>query len=381
MDFSLSDDQEQLRQAVIEFARRELNEGVLERDRDKIFSREGWDKSAGMGLLALPFEERFGGSGLSFLTTVTTIEAFAYGCTDAGLVHAVTATLLAGMLVDEFGSEDLKERYLPGLCTGSMLAGQAITEPDVGSDAMAMRTRAERSDDDWLLNGTKSFISNAPVAEFLIVFAVTNPARKAMGGITAFLVDGDAQGLAKSPPLDKMGIRTLHNGDLFFQDCRVPLGNVLGREGQGALIFAESMDWERVLLPAINLGAMQRILERCVGYAKERRAFGEPIGKFQSVSNVIADMKVSLEVGRLALYKAAVLKDQGRRANMEASIAKLYISEAAKRMALEGVQIHGGYGFATEYEMEREVRDAIAGTIYSGTSEIQRNVISRLLGL
>ena len=186
MDFALSEDQEQLRAAVIDFSRRELNQGVIERDHDGVFSQEGWEKCARMELLALPFEERFGGGGFDFLTTVTTIEAFAYGCTDAGLVHAVSATVLAGMLVQEFGTEDQKTKYLPALCNGSILAGQAITEPDVGSDAMAMRARAEQSGDAWIINGTKTFISNAPIADLLVVFAVTNPARKAMGALLPF---------------------------------------------------------------------------------------------------------------------------------------------------------------------------------------------------
>jgi alkylation response protein AidB-like acyl-CoA dehydrogenase len=244
-----------------------------------------------------------------------------------------------------------------------------------------MRARAEKQNGAYILNGAKLFITNGPIADVVVVFAVTDPDKKTLGGISCFIVEKEFEGFERCKPMEKMGLTTLQNGELVFKDCPVPQDRLLGKEGQGAIIFNESMELERSLLPATHLGTLERILETSVKYAKERSAFGQSIGKFQSVANKIAEMKVNLELGRLILYKAASLKAQGKRVTLEASIGKLFISESLKKACLDAVQIHGGYGYMTEYEVERDLRDSIAATIYSGTSELQLNIISRLIGL
>ena len=263
-----------------------------------------------------------------------------------------------------------------------MIFAQAITEPASGSDALgALRTRAERTADGYRLSGTKMFISNGPIADVVIVFALTDPETPRLGGVSCFLVEKETAGFERCRPIEKMGLCTLQNGELVFDGCPVPESARLGREGQGAIIFNESMEYERSLLPAAHLGTLARVMEGCVAYARERSAFGQPIGKYQAVANRIVDMKSTLELGRLILYKAATLKGQGKRAALEASLAKLFISEGLKRACLDAVQVHGGYGFTREYDVERDLRDSIAATIYSGTSEMQQAILSRLIGL
>jgi hypothetical protein len=243
-----------------------------------------------------------------------------------------------------------------------------------------LRTRAERRDDGYVINGTKMFVTNAPVADLAVVFATLDPA-KGMWGITAFLVERGTPGFTVSRDLEKMGLRTAPMAELVLQDCYLPLENRLGPEGAGARIFNSSMEWERSCILASNVGAMERQLEECIEYARERRQFDQPIGKFQSVANRIVDMKVRLETARLLLYKVAWLKKSGRPAVMEAALAKLYLSECFVQSGLDAIRAHGGYGYMTEFEVERDLRDAIGGMLYSGTSDIQRNIIARLLGL
>jgi alkylation response protein AidB-like acyl-CoA dehydrogenase len=231
-----------------------------------------------------------------------------------------------------------------------------------------------------VLNGSKTFSSNAPNADVTIVFANLDFS-KGGNGVTAFLVDKDTPGFTVGRKLHKMGLRTSPMAEISLQDCEIPVSNLLGKEFGGQAVFTSSMEWERICILASHLGAMQRIMETCVKYAKERKQFGEAIGKFPAISNMIADMDVRIETGRLALYKAAWLKSQGRHPLREASIAKLYVAEACVQSCLEAIQIHGGYGYTTEYHLERELRDAIAGTIYSGTSQVHRVIIANMLGL
>ncbi|WP_225071401.1 acyl-CoA dehydrogenase family protein [Desulfuromonas sp. CSMB_57] len=382
MEFSLTEEQKSLRDAVIRFARQEIKHDLSLCDKEGRFPIESWKKCAEMQIMALPFAEEYGGCGSDFLTTVVVLQALAYGCKDAGLVHAVITQILCGIQINLFGSLEQKNQYLPMLCQGEKIFAQAITEPEAGSDALgAMRTLALKVDDGYVLNGTKVFISNGPIADVVIVFALTDPAARRLDGVSTFLIEKDNPGFEQCRPIEKMGLCTLQNGELVFRDCRVSPTALIGREGQGAIIFNESMEWERSLMPAAHLGTLERVLETCVGYARKRSAFGQPIGKFQAVANKIVDMKTVFELGRLILYKAASIKSQGRRAGMEASIAKLFISEGLKQSCLDAVQVHGGYGFTREYELERDLRDSVAATIYSGTSELQRSIISRLMGL
>ncbi|MGI0080340.1 MAG: acyl-CoA dehydrogenase family protein, partial [Nitrososphaerales archaeon] len=280
----------------------------------------------------------------------------------------------------EFGTSAQKSKYLPGLVSGDLIGVHAMTEADSGSDAFSMRTRVERRGDDYVLNGSKMYITNAPVADVVIVFATANPGH-GFAGASAFLVEKERNGFSVSRKLDKMGLRTSPMGEIVLNDCVVPAENRLGADGAGMMIFNASMEWERSCILASAVGTMERQLERSVEYAKIRRQFGQPIGKFQSVSNKIADMYLRLEAARLLIYKVAWLKQRGKPALAEAAAAKVFTSEAFVQSSLDIIQIHGALGYMTESEIERDLRDSVAGTIYSGTSEIQRMIIARSLGL
>jgi len=381
VDFSFTDDQIAWRDTIVRFARKELNPGTDGRARAAEFPREGWRRCAEMQILALPFPARYGGCDADFLTTALSLKALGYACVDGGLVHAITTQILCGLQLLLFGSEEQKERYLPSLCAGEKVFAQAITEPGSGSDALALRARAAADGDGYVLDGTKTFITNGPIADVVLAFARTDPEAAALFGISCFVVERDVHGFERGQPMEKMGLTTLQNGELIFDGIEVPGDQLLGRAGQGAMLFNESMEWERALLPAVHLGTLERVIETCVDYVKQREAFGKPIGEYQAVSHKIADMKVALELGTLMMCKAAQAKTDRRRAPMEASICKLFVGEALKSACLEAVQVHGGYGYMAEYGVERDLRDAIAATIYSGTSEMQRNLIARLLGL
>jgi alkylation response protein AidB-like acyl-CoA dehydrogenase len=255
-----------------------------------------------------------------------------------------------------------------------------MTEPDTGSDSFALSTTARRSSDRYVLNGSKLFVSNAPMANLFLVFATVERARGFMG-ITAFLIEKGTAGLSVSRPIEKMGLRTAPLGEVILEDCEVGPESRLGSEGNGGAIFRHSMLWERSSILASCVGTMGRQLEACTEYAKARNQFGKPIGSFQSVANRLVDMKLRLETSRLLLYRTTWLRAQGQEAAAEVAMTKLYLSECFVQSSLDAVQIHGGYGYTTEFELERDVRDAVASRIYSGTSEIQRDTVARAMGL
>ena len=380
MDFAWNEEQAAFRKEVLRFAREELKDDVITRDHNEEFSRPLWEKCAKFGIQGLPIPAEYGGGGADILTTVCALEALGYGCHDNGLLFSINAHMWSSEIpIWNFGTEAQKKKYLPGLVSGG-LGLHAMTEPGSGSDAYSLKTRAERKGDKYVLNGSKTFSSNAPNADVTIVFANLDPTR-GPNGVTAFLVDKGTPGFTVGRKLHKMGLRTSPMAEIALQDCEIPVENLLGKEFGGQAVFTSSMEWERICILASHLGAMQRIMETCVKYAKERKQFGEPIGKFPAIANKIADMDVRLETGRLVLYKAAWMKSQGRHPLREASIAKLYVSEACVKSCLDAIQLHGGYGYMTEYELERELRDAIAGTIYSGTSEVHRVIIANMQGL
>lgn len=382
MDFSLSEEQRLLRDTIVKFAREELNAGAVERDRTQAFPRDLWHRCAQMGIQGLPVPEDYGGSALDTLSCAIALEALGYGCRDGGLVFSLCAHLLACVVpVWVHGTEVQKQRYLRGLCDGTLIGCHAITEPNAGSDSFSISTRAESDGNAWRLNGAKTFISNGPVADVAVVFATTDPAKGFHGGVTAFLLDRQMPGFAAGQKFEKMGLRTSPVGELVFQDLVAPPEAVLGRVGGGAGVFATAMAWERVLLVAAHVGTMERLLETSIAYARARLQFGQAIGKFQGISHKIADLKVQLEAARLLTYRAAWRLTRARDVALDAAITKLFVSESLVRAALDSVQVHGGYGFMVEYEVERTLRDAIAATIYSGTSEMQRNIIARWLGL
>jgi alkylation response protein AidB-like acyl-CoA dehydrogenase len=381
MDFSWSEEQTQLRESIAKFAREELNEGLIERDQKNEFNREGWKKCAAMGVHGLPVPVEYGGMGMDALTTVGVLESLGYGCQDNGLVFSINAhmwTLETPLM--GFGTDAQKKKYLPRLCSGELIGANAMSEPNSGSDAYSIATTATKKGDAYLLNGGKVFVSNGPVADIYLVFANIDPSL-GPNGVTGFLVERNTPGLSLGKHTVKMGIRTSPMCEVFFEDCAVPEANRLGREGAGKMLFADSMSWERGCILAGAVGAMRRLLETSIRYASEREQFGQPIGKFQLISSKIVDMKIRLETARGLLYQSAWQKSRGKSVYLEAALAKLYISESWIECARQAMQIHGGYGYMVEYGIERELRDALASTLYSGTSEIQRTIIGPLLGL
>jgi len=381
VDFSLSAEQRELTEAAAAFARRELNQDLAKREDAGEFPGEAWRACAEFGILGLPVPAEFGGGGSDVLTTALVMEALGYGCHDNGLLFSLNAQMWSVELpLVTFGTPAQQRAYLPGLVSGHIIGGHAMTEPGSGSDALRMRTRAERRGDHYRLNGTKQYITNAPVADVLLVYA-TAAGRPGLAGLSVFLVDAATPGLEISNSFEKMGLRTSPMGEIALTDCLVPAGNRLGPEGAGMAIFNSSMEWERSCLFASAVGAMRRQLDACVAYARSREQFGQPIGKFQGVAGKLADMYVRLEAARLLIYRVAWLKQQGRSAPAEAAAAKLFTSEAWVRSSQDAIQTHGGWGYLKDAGIERDLRDAVAGTIYSGTSEIQRVVLARMLGL
>jgi len=329
----------------------------------------------------MPIPKEHGGLGLGLTTLIAVMEGLGYGCRDAGLLFSLNASLWTNSIpILLYGTDEQRRRYLPGLCDGSLIGANGASEPDSGSDVFAMRSTAVRDGGVYVLNGTKTFVTNAPVADLFVTYATIDPALGAMG-VTAFIIDRDAPGLTIGHHLQKMGLRTSPMAELVLENCRVPVTNRLGREGRGGEVFECSMEWERGCILGSGLGRMKRQLEECIAHARTRKQFGKAIGKFQSVANRIVDMRVRLDTSRPLVYRIGHLKDQNRKAGLESSIAKLYVSEAAVQSSLDAVQIFGGYGYMTEQQVERDLRDAVGGTIYSGTSEIQRNLIAKGLGL
>jgi hypothetical protein len=309
------------------------------------------------------------------------MEALGYGCRDSGLLFGINAQMWSvQMPIWEFGTEAQKQRYLPGLIGGGLIGGHAMSEPGSGSDAFSLSTTAERTANGYRLSGSKTFVTNGPVADLFLVFATVDRSAGFMG-VTGFLIDKGTPGLEVGPPLGKLGLKTSPMCELFLDACQVSCDCRLGDEGIGSQIFNASMEWERSAILANYVGAMQHQLERCIEYARERRQFGKPIGKFQAVAHRIVDMRLRLETSRLLLYRVARMRKAHGRCPMEAALAKLHLSESWVASCLDAVRIHGGYGFMTEYELERDLRDSVGGLLYSGTSDVQRNIIARHLDL
>ncbi len=382
------DDRDALAAEVRRFAAEQLNGhldvhrtgGAAGTDPAQGLPRAAWERCAAFGIQGLPVPAEHGGGDADPETIAVVLEALGHGCRDNGLLFSLGAQLWSCALpLVRFGTPEQQARYLPGLADGTRIGVQAMTEADSGSDAYALTTRATPTEAGWRLDGTKTFITNAPVADVFIVFATTEPGT-GFGSVCAFLVDRDAPGLSVGPPLAKMGLHTSPTAEVVLAGCAVPADAMLGGPGAGFAIFSTAMTWERLLILAPAVGTMQRQLDACVAFAQEREQFGQPIGKFQSVANRIVDMKLRVETSRLLLRDAVRHLDR-RSGAMSAAMVKLHLSESWLQSSLDAVQVHGGAGYTSELDFERDVRDAVAARIYSGTSEIQRGVIARGLGL
>lgn len=375
-----SEDQRELRAAVAALGER-LGEGHLERDRTGEFSHDNWKLLRESDLFRLPFEERWGGLGQSLTTTLYVLEGLGQACRDAGLSFSATTHMVStGVPIQRFGSPALKERFLPAVCAGEVIGAHAISEPEAGSDMLSLRTTGRVEDGHLVLNGNKAFVTNGPIADLFVVYVSTGE-RGSPFGITAVVVERDRPGLTVGSPMAKMGLRTSPLSELFFDDCRVPLENVIGRVGTGFVVFDHVMKWEVLCSFVVNIGEMRARLERVIDYARTRKQFGKPIGSHQAVAHRIARMRVATDTARTALYEAALKVEAGEDATVEVATAKLLASEGNLASAVAAVQTFGGYGYMAEYGLEQDLRNAVAGTIYSGTTDIQYSRIATTMGL
>lgn len=381
IELTQTEQQQAIRTEMFEFARDHLHGNLVDRDHSGRFLRENWEACARKGVLGLHVPTTYGGGGYDAVTTICAMEGLGYGCADNGLTLALNGQMWAVQEpIVKFGTPEQKRKYLPGMIAGDLLGAHAMTEPQSGSDAFSLETEARRVDGGYLLNGSKAFIGLGPVADIVLTFATVNP-EVGRWGITAFIVEAGADGLELGSAKAKMGLRTAPMGDVRFENCFVPEENMLGNEGSGASIFGKSMEYERGFIFSSHVGSMARQLENTIRFANERQQFGQTISGFQSVSNRIVDMKVKLETARLFLYRVASMIDQKRAPAMEAAMAKLVISELFMENSLDAIRVQGGRGYLSESEVERDLRDAIGGVIYSGTSDIQRRIIAGLLGI
>jgi len=381
MDLSRTTAERNQFQSVLEFAESELNENVGSDDEASVFPREKWKRCAEFGVLAWAIPEQNSGTGMSTVQSSFLMEALGQGCSDNGLTFALGAQMWSVLkTISEFGTAKQIEDTLPALMAAKTIGAFAITEASSGSDAFNIKTSAIAKDEGYILNGEKIMITLAPVADVVIVFAVTD-SDAGQWGLSAFLIPTDLPGIKLLPNRTKMGLRSVPFGNLSFTDCHVPATALLGNTGAGASIFNHSQSWERSLVLAPQVGAMQRLLNLCVVFSKQQQRSGNKISKYQAVSHRIANMRIRLEASRLLLYKTAWQLDTDEMSVMEAAITKTYISEAFVDTCHDAIAIHGGVGYICETGIERQLRDAIGATLYGGTVDVQRNIIARLLGL
>ena len=381
LDFSFTPDQLEWKSRVISVAQSSLGQNLRDRDRQELFDTQGWEVLAQLGLPGLLIPAQYGGKEGDPLTALLALEGLGYGCCDYGLIFSLNAHLWGCSIpIACFGNEQQKTSFLPKLSAGKAIGALAASERESGSDVFSLQTHACRQGNSYLLNGRKMFITNAPIADFFLVMT-TLDASKGPLALTAFLVEKETPGLTVGNNIEKMGLRTTPMGELILEDCVVPAANRLGAEGNGLAIFNYAMHWERCFILSHAIGAMQRILEQCVVYAQNRCQFGKSISKYQAISHKIVEMRQRLEIARLLLYKVGWLKQRGESAVQESAMTKLYISDAWVQNCQDALHIHGGYGYLTETGLERELRDAIGSQIYSGTAEIQREIIARFMNL
>jgi short/branched chain acyl-CoA dehydrogenase len=380
MDFELSSDQRQVRDLVREFATQEIAPGAGERDEREEFPLDIVKKLGELGICGVPLPEDVGGLGGDAITWALVIEEL--GRADPSVAVTVSvATGLAGGMVDRYGTEEQRQRWLPPIASGEILAAFGLTEPGSGSDAGALRTRARTKDGEWTIDGTKSFISNSgtPITGFVIVACRTDDGDELE--VSTILVPADAPGFVVGPPYRKLGWRSSDTHELSFEGCRVPEDHLVGERGRGLKQCLAALDDGRISIAALSVGLAQGCLDASVSYAKDREAFGRPIGAYEAIAFKLADMRAAIDSARFLTYHAAWLKDQGRPYSTEAAIAKLRASEIAVDAAREAIQVHGGYGYTEEFPVARAYRDAKVLEIGEGTSEILRLVIARDLGL
>ena len=380
MDFHLTEEQLMFKEQVLKFARKELAPRAQEHESQEKFDWESWKKLGEFGILGLHFPEEFGGSNADVMTSVLAAEALGEAGVDGGLMLSYGAhTYLCTDNIFTHGTEEQKKKYVPRLTSGEWVGCMGLTEPGAGTDVAALRTRAVKQGDTWVLNGTKMFITNGSIADVSVIFAKTDP-EAGHAGISAFIVDKDTPGFSVSRNLHKMGVKGSPTSELAFDDCAIPAENLLGMEGMGFMMAMQTVEWDRSTLMAPFVGAMAFLIERCGKYALEREQFGRPIAQFQAIKHKLADMKIFYEAAKTLIYRIAWCKDQGRPlSHLEAAIAKLFVGDWSLGPTNDAVTLHGGYGYCREYDVERVFRDGRLAPIGGGTSEIQKVIISRLM--
>ena len=377
MDFGFTEEHQQLRKTIRTFTEAEMLPHVMEWDESQVFPVDIFKKLGDLGVLGAVFPEELGGSGYSYVDYSILIEELARVDPSIALSIAAHVSLCANHIYLA-GNDNQRKQYIPGLAAGKTIGAWALTEPESGSDAGGTRTAAVRQGDSWVLNGSKTFITNAHIADVFVVMAMTDRAQ-ASHGISAILVEKDTPGFRPGKKENKLGMRCSPTGELIFTDCRVPDANLIGKQGEGFIDSLRVLDGGRISIAALSVGVAQGAYEASLKYSKQRKQFGRSISEFQAIQNKLADMATEIDAARLLTLRAAWMKDTGVSVNKESSMAKLYASEVAVRVANEAVQIHGGYGFVKDYPVEKFYRDAKLCTIGEGTSEIQRLVIARQL--
>ncbi|MFM8370154.1 MAG: acyl-CoA dehydrogenase [Chloroflexota bacterium] len=378
--FPLSDEHKMLRDAARDFAQKEIAPVAAEFDESGEFPHATIKKMGELGFMGIEMPEQYGGAGMDTLAYVLALEEICKVDASHGVIMSVNNSLYCHGIL-KFGTEEQKKKYISPIASGKAIGAYSLTEPQSGSDAGTMRSRATRDGDSYILNGRKSWVTSGPVADYFVVFMMTDPEKK-QKGVTAFLVDGKTPGLTRGKKEPKLGIRASATSELIFEDCRIPVENRLGAEGEGFKIAMTVLDAGRIGIATQALGIAEAAYEAARQYAGQREAFGQPIGQFQGTGFKLADMKTRIEASRLLIYNAAIAKEKSKagdgRYSLEASMAKLFASETAMFVTHQALQIHGGMGYSKELPVERYFRDAKITEIYEGTSEIQRLVISRL---
>lgn len=377
MNFQLSEEHEMIRKMVRDFAQNEVAPTAAERDEEERFDMSIFKQMAELGLTGIPWPEQYGGIGSDYLAYCIAVEELSRVCASTGVTLSAH-TSLAGWPIFTFGTEEQKQKYLKPMAQGEKIGAYGLTEPSSGSDAGAMKTTARLEGDHYILNGSKIFITNGGIADFYVVFALTNPEEK-QRGTSAFIVEKDFPGFSVGKKEKKLGIRSSPTTEIIFEECRVPKENLLGAEEEGFKIAMMTLDGGRNGIAAQAVGIAQGALDAATAYAKEREQFGRPIATQQGIGFKLADMATDVEAARLLTYQAAWLESQGLPYGKESAMSKLFAGDAAMRVTTEAVQIYGGYGYTKDYPVERFMRDAKITQIYEGTQEIQRLVISRML--
>lgn len=378
MNFDLTQEQQMIKKTMKEFADKVVAPGAVDRDRSKEFPKEIFKQLSDMGMMGLPFDEKYGGAGADTTSFAIVTEELSRVCASTGITYSAHISL-GGAPLNLFGTDDQKEKYLAPICSGESFGAFGLTEPNAGSDAGGTETRAIEDGDDWVINGSKVYITNASHAKHLAITAITgmNDGKKE---ISAIIVPTDAEGFTIIDNYEKMGLHSSNTTELVLENVRVPKENLLGKRGDGFKQFLVTLDGGRIGIAAMAVGIAQGAFNKALAYSKERKQFGKTLSEFQITQFKLADMAMKIELARNMVYKAAWLKDQGRPFTKEASMAKLYASEISMEVADEAIQIHGGYGYMKEYEVERYMRDAKLLEIGEGTSEVQRMVIARQIG-